>query len=812
MEQMSEETKNAVASPQASDVSSSAKPLVGGNPFPGLRPYQEEEEHLFFGRERQVYAMVDKLAKSRFLAVVGTSGSGKSSLVNCGLRPALHRGLLASAGSAWRIVQFRPGNDPLKAMGRALAERGVLYSDYEGNTPLADIIDTHLRLSNRGLVDIVRKASLSRQSNLLIVVDQFEELFRYRNLNATEKDQFNVGQDATAFVNLLLEAQTSSDPAIFVALTMRSDFLGDCSQFHGLPEAINQGQFLVPRLTREERRAAIAGPVGVAGGDISPVLLTRLVNDVGDNPDQLSILQHALNRTWAYWQHDGQGEGPMSLSHYEAIGGMAHALDLHADKAYGELTREGQKKLCEKIFKGLTDKATDPRGIRRPLSLKTLALLTGATEDEVKQVISVFRKPSRSFVMPPLSDPLDPDNVVDISHESLMRVWRRLNTWADEEAEAAREYRRLSDRAEGFRSKRFGLMQDPDLQTALDFRARQDPTTAWADLYGGGFDQTIDFLSQSEERRVTEKADRELDRRWQLRWQPLIFAVVALGFLIVLLLNRDSLLPRPIEQRQQTQNADSKVGEVAADLARQTFSGNTEVAKDARKELAKSFLKVGGLTLAFALLYSGALRLGKRVHRRFALPAILSSVRNPVQASPAVRQQVRAPTLVEGVTYAPWWRRGLALAIDFLIGSVLLTLTVGVAFGVMKNENLALFGYLAWFMALCIYHVMTEGSNMQASLGMRALGTYVTDLNGRRLSRWGVLKKQLIRFLWFGVVLSLIAVPTVLSIVLGLWAVLHFVAKWRYPSSPFIRRRQWPSDLASKTVVLVGRPANLLPG
>ena len=95
------------------------------NPFPGLRPFRDDEEHLFFGRESQVDAMVDKLAATRFLAVVGTSGSGKSSLVNCGLRPALHGGLMVSAGTAWRIAQFRPGSDPIGEMARELARKGV---------------------------------------------------------------------------------------------------------------------------------------------------------------------------------------------------------------------------------------------------------------------------------------------------------------------------------------------------------------------------------------------------------------------------------------------------------------------------------------------------------------------------------------------------------------------------------------------------------------------------------------------------------------------------------------------------------------
>src|SRR6185295_17584141 len=358
------------------------------NPFPGLRPVREDEEYLFFGRENQVDAMVDKLAATHFLAVVGTSGSGKSSLVNCGLRPALHGGLMARAGTAWRMAQFRPGSNPMRSMARALAEDGVLFRDYQpGGLTLTEIVDTTLRMSKLGLIDIYEQAQLAEDVNLLLVVDQFEELFRYRQAAPGQQQAvMGVSEDAVAFVNLLLEVKEQMRYPIYIVLTMRSDFLGDCAQFPGLAEAINAGQYLVPRMTRDERRAAITGPVGVGGAEISPVLLTRLVNDVGENPDQLSILQHALNRTWNQWERSGDS-GPLDLPHYEAIGTMAHALDQHAERAYAELATEKQRQICEKLFKALTDKATDPRGVRRPTKLDTLCSLTEATPAEVTQVI-----------------------------------------------------------------------------------------------------------------------------------------------------------------------------------------------------------------------------------------------------------------------------------------------------------------------------------------------------------------------------------------------------------------------------------------
>ena len=491
-----------------------------GNPFPGLRPFREEEEHLFFGRESQVDAIVDKLSAARFLAVVGTSGSGKSSLVNCGLRPALHRGLMTGAGTSWRMVQFRPGGRPLTAMTRALATDGALYSSYHGAISLEEIVDTPLRLSKRGLIDVFRKARLPDGVNLLVVVDQFEELFRYQLLGASAADGGQTrSQEGVAFVNLLLEAGRQVDFPIYIVLTMRSDFLGNCAEFSGLPEAINEGQYLVPRMTREERRAAIKGPVRVGGAEISPVLLTRLVNDVGDNPDQLSILQHALNRTWSRWQHEGRAQGPLDLPHYEAIGTMAHALDQHAEKAYEELGNEHAKKSCEKIFKALTDKGTDPRGIRRPTEFKTLCALVNAKPAEVIEVIDVFRKPSRSFLMPPLPEVLEPDTVVDISHESLMRVWERLKVWADEEAQSAQLYRRLSETATLNMAGKAGPWRDPDLQLALAWREKEEPNATWAGLYRGGFEPAMAFLAESETLREKEIREKEEHQKRELDYE-----------------------------------------------------------------------------------------------------------------------------------------------------------------------------------------------------------------------------------------------------------------------------------------------------
>ena len=498
-----------------------ATPASAPNPYPGLRPFRPDEKHLFFGREQQVDRMVERLAAHHFLAVVGGSGSGKSSLVNCGLRPALHRGNMAGAGPAWRMAQMRPGSDPIGALARALAVPGVLFdAPLTGALSTEALVESTLRLGSLGLIDIIEQADLPPGTQLLVVADQFEELFRFQSLGRGAATAGAAGaEDAAAFVCLLLEAAAQTAVPIHVVLTMRSDFLGDCARFPGLPEAINQGQYLVPRLSRSEIRAAITGPAAVAGAMLSPMLVTRLLNDVGDNPDQLSILQHALNRSWTHWHNRGAGQGTLDLVDYEAIGGMAHALDRHAERAYAELTDPRQQQICARLFRALTDKATDLRGVRRPSTLGQLCALIGASEAEVLAVIDVFRKPSRSFLVPPFGEPLGSDTVVDIAHESLMRVWQRLDAWADEEAQSAQTYRRLADTAALHAAGKASLWRDPDLQLALDWREHSQPNEAWGGRYHPAWAAAMDFLSASAQARDAEQAAAEAQRQRELAAQ-----------------------------------------------------------------------------------------------------------------------------------------------------------------------------------------------------------------------------------------------------------------------------------------------------
>ena len=498
------------------------------NPFPGLRPFMHEEADLFFGRDRQSDELVGRLARKRFLAVLGTSGSGKSSLVRAGLLPSLEGGFMAGAGAHWAMAILRPQDDPIGFLARALVEAGALPNLDLSGAAAVGIVETTLRRSSLGLVEVARLARLEPHENLLILVDQFEELFRFADL-AKER---GTEDEAKAFVKLLLVAAQQADVPVYVVITMRSDFLGDCDRFSGLPEAITDSPYLTPRLTRDELQAAITGPVGVHGGRIAPSLVQRLLNDVGDDTDQLPILQHALMRGWDHWQHDEPDKRPIDISDFDAIGGMAEALSRHAEEAYASLPSDRERMIAERLFKCLTEKGPDNRELRRPTPLSRVAAIASVDLAEVIAVIEVFRAPGRSFLMPPCGVDLDDDSVVDISHESLIRQWWRLREWVEHEAESVSRYRRLAESAELHAGGAAGLMTDPELSNMLAWRDREKPNVAWAERYDPQFERALTFLEMSARTRDEEEIQGRRARR-RKRLLPIVGLAAAVIFAVL---------------------------------------------------------------------------------------------------------------------------------------------------------------------------------------------------------------------------------------------------------------------------------------
>lgn len=503
-------------------------------PYPGLRPFERDEDDLFFGREEQVDQLLDKLDDTHFLAVLGVSGSGKSSLVRAGLLPALDTGFMGSAGASWDIAEVRPGDRPFHRLAAALIEGtewGCAYSlsadadsaqprradERSTSTTAAEFVpplpgasrspaiaalEQDLRSGSMALNWRLGVQPLPEGMRLLILVDQFEELFRYHRSNR---------QEAAAFVALLLAAATHPD--VYLVITLRSEFLGDCSLYPDLPEAINRGLFLTPALTPEQMADAIQLPAELPqfGGSVEPELVRRLLEEARGQMDQLPLLQHTLMRLWDL----DDGDNVLTLAELEALGGLRKALDAHVEEAFAELKRdlEGeQQRIAEVLFRGLTERGSAERDTRRPVRLGEIAALAGVDWKQVAAVVEVFRRPGRSFLMPPAGTDLTGDSTLDITHEALIRQWRRLAGWTANEAEQAELYLRLESAAQRHREGKGALWIDPDLQIVLQWRDEHKPTKLWAERYGGDFDLAMGFLEAGLKKRERDAVTAEQQR------------------------------------------------------------------------------------------------------------------------------------------------------------------------------------------------------------------------------------------------------------------------------------------------------------
>jgi len=501
-------------------VSASIEARLADNPFPGLRAFHTDEADVFFGRQRQVEELLALLDRVPLVAVSGASGCGKSSLVLAGVLRALElRAQSAADTTRWRTVTLRPGDAPIDNLARPLAD--VMHPAAAGaaDGPRAAALAGRLRLGASALAEAVHAARLPTHERLLVVVDQFEELFRYRRI--TDADE------SAAFVKLLVHAAENPRSPVSVIITLRSDALGDCADFRNLPEAVSRGLFLVPRLTHDQRKQAIVGPVERRGFTIAPRLVQRVLNDVSDAFDDLPVMQHALSRTWVQWAGASAGTRAIDLADYDAVGGTAGALERHADQAYTSLA--ALQPVVERVFRALTERVTGPGSeVRRPLRFEQLCKVVGAGAEEVAAVVDRYRRADTSFLLPPESKPRDA-GPIDISHESLIRGWPRLTAWADQEAQSAQMFRRLAVSAELHAQRREDLWRGAALQYALDWRRSQRPNADWASLYGRGYEQAIAFLEESKDARDAEAAASE----WRRRRRAALVVAVVLGCLVV---------------------------------------------------------------------------------------------------------------------------------------------------------------------------------------------------------------------------------------------------------------------------------------
>jgi len=408
------------------------------NPFKGLRPFGEADALDFFGRDTLIQELLSQMAEEsdlgRFLAVVGPSGSGKSSVVNAGLIPTLRRGGLPGSEN-WFIVNFSPGSHPFDAMEAALLRVAV--------NPPSSLLE-QLLSSERGFTRAVQRVLPEDESvELVLVIDQFEELF-------------TLVQDETvrsSFFNNLVTLVMDPNSRCRVLITLRADFIDRPLEYVDLGELIRDRNVFVLPLTADEIEEAVVKPALRVGLFPEGELVKRIVRQLGDQPGILPLLQHTLNQL--YEHRDGN---LLTVEAYEEIGGVLGSLGRSAEEVYSSLS-EAQQIAAQQLFLRLVtlgDGIEDTR--RRVLRTELEGLTTKETEeesirgnqirigsDEVEAVLETFGE-YRLLTFD--HDPITRTPSVEVAHEALLREWPRLRGWLDESRTDIRTQRQLARSAE----------------------------------------------------------------------------------------------------------------------------------------------------------------------------------------------------------------------------------------------------------------------------------------------------------------------------------------------------------------------------
>ncbi|RLD93309.1 MAG: hypothetical protein DRJ29_09235 [Bacteroidetes bacterium] len=507
------------------------------NPFPGSRPFFSAEDQLFFGRDKAVSELLEILLKRRFVAVVGASASGKTSLIQSGVIPAL----LADMKREWVPVIIRPGRRPMESLIRGFQRvfaKNISESD----------VHTFLK-SSQSVSDFLLEKDLGN-FHYFLVVDQFEELFTWQV--AQKKRKSGKNPDAIHFINHLMRLVEATEPQIFLMLSIRSDFLDYCSSYRELTEHLNRSKYLLPQMNRNDLKEAIVEPFRVAGATVESGFEEYLMNDMEEVEPHLPLLQHALKQTWNHWLSRGITKLPVSLEDYQSSGSIRNGLSRDLENLYQNLEFY-QKEICERIFKTIAFKTERQEAYSRRTSLGNIARIAQCKVERVIEVVEIFDKAGHPFLGYQHSAPLSSESRIELSHESLINIWDRLRQWVNEEDESIRMYLKLSKASALYQQGKGVLLEASELQKAIDWKKLHNPSPAWGIQFNPAFERAMVFLNTSEEEYIwTEKRKIILQRRKQILNRSIVVGtiVIAAAVALVIFISRN----RPVETDQQIQN------------------------------------------------------------------------------------------------------------------------------------------------------------------------------------------------------------------------------------------------------------------
>ncbi|MGE5124521.1 MAG: helix-turn-helix domain-containing protein, partial [Acidobacteriaceae bacterium] len=461
-------------------------PALGMCPYKGLDYFDEVDAELFVGRESLTEKLVQEVIalgsnkqgeEGRFFAIVGASGSGKSSLVRAGLIPAMR---WDKESATWQIYILTPTAHPLESLATTLTRESSLtttaqFMDDLAQEPRALSLFFHRELKSNG------------GTYFLLLIDQFEELFAI----------CHSVEDRAAFINNLLAAAFEEDGKVIIVITLRADFYAHCASYLQLRQALASHQEYIGVMSDEEMRRAIEEPAKRGRWEFEEGLVELIVHDVGHEPGALPLLSHALLETWR--RRHGH---TLTLSGYISSGGVRGAIAETAETVFMDQFTHQQQAIARRIFLRLTElgEETASGDTRRRATLDELILKP--EESEATQIVLKALADARLVTTS--------EDSVQVAHEALIREWPTLRNWLEENREGLRLHRQLTESAQDWQAS--GGEMDMLFRGARLAQARE-----WADSHAEDMNPLEkEFLEASIASSEREAADREAAHQREL--------------------------------------------------------------------------------------------------------------------------------------------------------------------------------------------------------------------------------------------------------------------------------------------------------
>ncbi|MHC5596517.1 MAG: nSTAND1 domain-containing NTPase [Nostoc sp.] len=445
-----------------SSVVNSAVKVSATCPYKGLSYFDctEADANLFYGRTALTDELLEKVRSGNFLAVLGASGSGKSSVVRAGLLYQLKLGRRLSGSDTWQLKIFRPGINPLQNLALAFVESKL--SDIERASQLAKAEE----LIAKGTVGLGQLITAAQTQRVMLVVDQFEETF-------TQCQDIRKRQQ---FFECVLGALQRDDNKLCLIITMRADFLGKCleQEYGGLAKKIQEHLVTVTPMNREELKTAIIKPAELVNLAVEPELVSQMIADVENSPGSLPLLQYTLTELWQQ-----RTEERLTLTTYSKLGGVRGTLQTRATEVYESLSLEEQQ-ATKRIFLELTQLGEGTEDTRRQVVQRDL-VTSQHPEFVINRIIQRLAD-EKLVVTSTLSNQVA---VVDVAHEALIRHWLLLRKWIEESRDTLQQKRKIEAAAIEWRDRqrvKDYLLQGKRLREVKDFQKQQTENLRLSDL------------------------------------------------------------------------------------------------------------------------------------------------------------------------------------------------------------------------------------------------------------------------------------------------------------------------------------------